>query len=116
MADAALFVGWNRPVPGREKEAGALWEETMAYYKKLQDGGRIESFEPVILAAHGGDLNGFFLLRGEASKVDELHADDEFVTWLVKAGLILDGFGVIRAYIGEGLDGIMTKWMSLSKA
>jgi len=62
MANQALFLGWNRPARGREEQAMKLWGKTMEYYGKLQAEGRIESFEPVLLTAHGGDLNGFFLI------------------------------------------------------
>jgi hypothetical protein len=71
MADRVLFIGWNRPVVGREQQAMELWQKAMEYYGKLQADGRIESFEPVILTAHGGDLNGFVMLRGGAEKLAE---------------------------------------------
>ena len=54
--------------------------------------GRIESFEPVMLAAHGGDLNGFFLLKGEVEKLDEVRRDDTFRNLTIEANYCLDGF------------------------
>ena len=36
-----------------------LWQKSMEFYGGLQSNGRIESFEPVLLSAHGGDLNGY---------------------------------------------------------
>lgn len=110
MADRALFIGWSRPVVGREKEANQLFQKAMSYYARLLSEGHIESFEPVLLAAHGGDLNGFVMLRGEAGKLEALREDDEFGGYVVEAGNCLEGFGVITAYIGESLMKLMGRW------
>ena len=113
MADRVLFIGWNRPVVGREQQAMELFQKVVEFYGKLQADGRIESFEPVILAAHGGDLNGFFLLKGEAQKLAELREDNTFVQIVIEAGYCIDGFGVIPGYIGEGLTDVMSRWLKL---
>ena len=85
----------------------------MEYYSKLQAEGRIESFEPVILTAHGGDLNGFFLIRGEGKKLDELRREEDFINFVIEAGFCLDGFGVIIGYIDEGLEAVFNNWAKL---
>jgi hypothetical protein len=112
MADAAILVGWNEPKAGRETQAAALFGETIQYYNTLVKDGTIESFEPVILVRHGGDFNGFILLRGDGSKLDSLQRSDKFVEFTVRAMLCLSGFGVIRGYIGEGLQRVMQQWMA----
>ena len=63
MSDSALFVGWNQPARGREAGAVAAFGEGVQYFGELAARGEIESFEPFFLDAHGGDLNGFFLVR-----------------------------------------------------
>jgi hypothetical protein len=103
MADAAVFVGWGTPVRGREAKALAVFNEAMAYYARLQQEGKIESFEPVILQPHGGDLNGFVLLRGERSTLSAVVASDEFATITMKAGMIAENVGVVDAAIGTSL-------------
>jgi hypothetical protein len=113
MANQALFLGWNRPARGREEQAMKLWGKTMEYYGKLQADGRIESFEPVILMAHGGDLNGFFLVKGDADKLSEIRQEDEFVDFAIEAGYCLDGFGIVAGYIGEALNDAFTRWSKL---
>jgi len=113
MADRVLFIGWNRPVVGREQQAMQLFQKVVEFYGKLQADGRIESFEPVILAAHGGDLNGFFLLKGEAQKLAEIREDDAFGEIVIEAGYCLDGFGVVPGYIGEGLTDVISRWSKL---
>ena len=72
MAGEALFVGWGPVVRGREQKSLGVFQETVEYYGKLQQEGKIESFEPVLVAPHGGDLGGFVLIRGERARLDEV--------------------------------------------
>ena len=113
MADRVLFIGWNRPVVGREQQAMQLFQKVMEFYAKLQADGRIESFEPVMLGAHGGDLNGFFMLKGSAEKLAEIREDDTFMNQVTEANFCLEGFGVIIGYIGEGLNDVFSRWSKL---
>jgi hypothetical protein len=113
MANGVIFIGWNRPVVGREKQAMQLFQKSMEYYSKLQTDGKIESFEAVILAAHGGDLNGFVMLKGEAKKLAEIREEDTFVERSIEAGYCLDGFGIASGYIGEGVTNVLSRWSKL---
>jgi hypothetical protein len=97
MADAGIFVGWGAVVRGREMEAVQVFNETIAYYARLQEEGTIESFEPVFLEPHGGDLSGFALLRGDADKLAQLRVSDEFTQLMIRAGLIVEGLGIVGA-------------------
>ena len=56
------------------RQAIKVFNEVFEYYSRLQQEGQIESFEPVLLEAHGGELGGFFLLRGSLfeGQVEEL--------------------------------------------
>jgi hypothetical protein len=97
MADAGLFIGWGEVVRGREAESIEVFNETLAYYGRLQEEGTIESFEPVFLEPHGGDLGGFILIRGDAEKLAALRVSDEFTQITIRAGLIVNGLGVVGA-------------------
>ncbi len=110
MANRVLFLGWSRSIAGREQQATQLFQKCIEFYTKLQGDGRIESFEPVILSAHGGDLNGFVLLRGDAQKLAELREDDTFSDLVTEAVYCLEGFGVVLGYIGEGLAEVFSRW------
>ena len=113
MADRVIFIGWNRAIAGREKQAMQLFQKSMEYYSNLQKDGKIESFEAVILAAHGGDLNGFIMLKGDANKLAEIREEDTFVESSIEAGYCLDGLGIVSGYIGEGVAKAMTQWSKL---
>ena len=113
MANAVIFLGWSRPSVGREQQAMQVFQKSLEFYAKLQNEGRIESFEPVILSAHGGDLNGFVLLRGDAEKLAAIKRDEMFLDIVIEAEYCVDGFGHVDGYIGEGLDNVITRWSKL---
>jgi hypothetical protein len=103
MADAALFIGWGQVVRGREKRAVQVFNESVEYWGGLQGDGKIEDFEVVLLAPHGGDLQGFALLRGSEDQIAALRTDEEFARRVARADLIVESQGVIDAAIGEGI-------------
>jgi hypothetical protein len=103
MADAGLFIGWGEVVRGRESEAAELFQETLGWYARLQEQGVIESFEPVFLEPHGGDLAGFIMIRGDAEKLSSLRVSDEFTQLSTRVGLIVDRLGVVGADMGGRL-------------
>ena len=103
MADAGLFIGFGNPVRGREPQALELFNETIGWYAHLQEEGDIESFEPVFLEPHGGDLGGFILIRGDAAKLAELRVSEEFTQLIIRAGLSVENIGVVGADMAERL-------------
>ncbi len=103
MADAALFIGWGQVVRGREKRAVQVFNESVEYWGSLQGDGRIEDFEVVLLGPHGGDLQGFALLRGSQDQMGALRADEEFQRRTTRADLIIESQGVVDALVGEGI-------------
>ncbi len=113
-ANAVLFIGWNRVVPGKEKEAVALFEEALAYYGQQQQAGMIEGFEPVFLSPHGGDLNGFILVRGEEAQLNQMRMTDEYLTLETRASILLEGHGVILGWRGEEINRRMAIYQSVT--
>ena len=69
MATGALMIGWGPTVRGRELKALQVFNEAIQYYTRMQQQGTIESFEPVSLEPHGGDLIGFLFIRGDREKL-----------------------------------------------
>ncbi len=104
MASGALFIGWGPVVRGREQQALRVFNEVMQYYGRLQQQGEIESFEPVLLEPHGGDLVGFVLIRGDRDKLSRLRTNDEFVHNVNRGALYVDNIGVVGAYTGDELN------------
>jgi hypothetical protein len=110
MANAALFIGFGNAVPGRERQALQAFNESIQYYVRLQQQGEIESFEPILLEPHGGDLAGYVLLRGEREKLDRVHASQEFRHLVNQALLAASNIGVVNAYMGEDLNRELADW------
>lgn len=111
MADAGLFIGWGAVARGREQEAVELFNEILGYYGRLQEEGEIESFEPVFLEPHGGDLSGFVLLRGDAEKIAAIRVSDEFAQFSIRAAIVVDNFGVVGADLAARIERQMAFYM-----
>jgi len=103
MADAAIFIGWGTPVRGREAKAVEVFNESVQYWTGLQQQGHIESFEVALLEAHGGELNGFALLRGSREQLAEVRTSEDFRRHVTRAQLIVENIGVVGANLGQGL-------------
>jgi hypothetical protein len=106
----AIMFGWNRPHVGRETMAGELFASTVNHLDKLKSSAKIESYEPVFLASHGGDLTGFFLIRGSHAQLDALVSSDEFADITLRASHLLSDVGVIHAYVGAEVPNVMARW------
>ena len=110
MANAGIMIGWTRALSGREAAANTKFGEFGAYLGKLQAESRIESFEPVIMRPHGGDLNGFFLIRGTETKLAELRTTDHWKDWETWGGYHLENFGAVDCMLGDSIGSSMTRW------
>ena len=111
MADAAMFIGWGQVVRGREKRAVQVFNESVEYWSGLQ-GEKIEDFEVVLLTPHGGDLQGFVLLRGSEDQIRALRMDEEFQRRVTRADMIVESQGVVDAAIGDGIARAMGQYQS----
>jgi len=76
----------------------------------LKQAGTIQSFDTVFLDMHGGDLNGFFLIRGETAKLDALMANAEWETHMMRAALHLEGASHVRGVTGDAVMQRMELW------
>ncbi len=115
MAGDALFLGWGQVVRGREQLALEVFQQSIAYYGKLQEDGLIDSFDTHLLAPHGGDLAGFIIMHGEQSALDSVRSSPEFLRVVTRAGAVVDNIGVVSAYTGEALGQVMALFGEVSQ-
>jgi hypothetical protein len=116
MATAVLFMGWKRPIAGRENDAWRfMMGEAQETLGKFQKQGFFERMERIALTPHGGNTNGMLLLFGERAKLDELRRTDEFERLSVQLMTLFDGYGVVPGLNGEGLDKAMSRNKDLMK-
>ena len=113
MADRVLFLGWKRPVPGREAATTELFQQVVGYLGAQQAEERIESFEPVFLNPAGSGLSGFILIRADAPKLMELQQQEKFLELVFRADYGLEDFALLQGNIGEGITRSMELWSKI---
>ena len=104
MAEAALFIRWGATAPGRERKAVELFGESLRFLTSLVTKGRVASVEPFFLQPHGGNVEGFFIMRGDRDELNKIRGEDDFQRYSVRAQAVVQNFGVIEAITGEALN------------
>jgi hypothetical protein len=104
MADTCLFLGWRKPVEGRQKAAVELFGVFTGYIDQQVKAGALESFEPVLLVPHGGDLNGYIVMRGDAKQIEALKRQARFEELTTQASICLENYGLVEGRVGAGLE------------
>ena len=116
MTSNVILFGWNRPMAGRENLSAAHFGDFVSYLEGLKGSGAIESYDVVFLDSHGGDLNGFFLIKGAAAKLDALMSTTDWLTHMTRAAFHLEGPGAVRGTVGDNTLQRMTLWTGLIPA
>jgi hypothetical protein len=106
MADRMLMISWGAPVRGREERALEVFNEAVGLAGRMQQDGRIESFEIALLTPNG-DLNGYMELRGSAAQIAAVAEDEEFMRNSADAGLIVENLRHVTGACNEGVARMM---------
>lgn len=110
MANACLFIGFSRPVSGKESEAWQLFSgEGLPTFDRFSKEGWCESYDVIGLTPHCGTLGGFVLLRGERAKLDELRRMDAFERLSMRLVRVFEGFGVVPGVTQEGMRKVLER-------
>jgi hypothetical protein len=109
MADRVLFIGWTQPIPGREERALEVFNEAMGLYGRLQEEGRIESFDVALLEPNNG-LDGYIQLHGSPEQINALKLDEEFRRVTVDAVLAVDGVRLIEGFTNAAVAREMARY------
>jgi hypothetical protein len=102
MADRILLISWGAAVRGREERGLEVFTEALGLLGRMQQDGRIESFDVVLLRPNG-DMNGFVIARGTGAQIDALQQDEEFVRSTADAMMIVEALHHIEGYTNEGV-------------
>src|SRR3954462_8266586 len=102
MADRLLMVCWGAPVRGREELGLEVFNEAVGLAGRMQQDGRIESFD-IALFAPNSDMNGYLQLRGSAEQIAALAVDEEFTRNTVDASLIVENLRHLQGVCNEGI-------------
>jgi hypothetical protein len=102
MADRVLFMSWGATVYGREERALEVFNETVGMYGRMQQDGRIESFDVVLLAPTAG-IDGYMEVHGSDEQLAALREDEEFQRSIADATLIVQDLSLADGYTGNGI-------------
>ena len=102
MADRVLMFSWGTPVRGREERALEVFNESVGLYGKMQQDGRIESFDITLLEPNGG-MNGYAQLHGSESQLNAVAGSDDFNRLLADATMIVDDVRLCRGATNQGV-------------
>jgi hypothetical protein len=102
MADRLLLISWGTPVRGMEERSLEVFNEALGFYGRLQQEGRIESLDVVLLAPNGM-LSGYIELRGSAAQLAAAREDPVFRRLLVDAGMVVDDLRLADGFCNEGV-------------
>lgn len=106
MADRMLFIGWGTPVRGREERGLEVFNEAIGLYGRMQQEGRIEKFDVVLLGPNG-DLGGYIELFGSAQQLAAVRDSEDYRRTLADAGLVVDALRQIDGFANEAVAGQM---------
>lgn len=109
MANACLFIGFNRPPPGREAQAFQALDASLETLERFKAEGWFESYDVIGLTPHCSSLNNFLLLKGERARLDELRRSDAFERLSVGLARLLDGYGVVPGVTLEGIRAVQKR-------
>jgi hypothetical protein len=102
MADRVLFVSWGEVVRGREERALEVFNESLGFYGRLQQEGRIEGFDVALLEPSSG-VGGYIAIQGSAEQIAALAENDEFRRLILDSTLIVDDVRVVPGRTNEAL-------------
>jgi hypothetical protein len=106
MADRVLFISWGEGVHGREERGLEVFNEAVGLYGRMQQEGRIESFDVAMLNP-GTGVDGYMALHGSAQQLAELRDDEQFRRTLYDASLIVHDLKMADGFTNEAIAGEM---------
>ena len=102
MADRVLFISWGQTVRGAEERALEVFNEALGILGRMQQDGRIEKFDVVLLDPNG-ELDGFMEVHGSTEQLTAIQQDEEFLRNTIDAQLIVDNLRHVMGYANEGV-------------
>lgn len=102
MADRVLLTTWGTPVRGREERALEVFNESMGYWGRAQQEGRIEGFD-VCLFVPNGSMEGFIRVDGSAEQLAALKEDEGYQRLQIDVSMIVDKMEVHEGWANEAV-------------
>ena len=103
MADRMIHISWGAPIAGREERGLEVFNEAVGLYGRMQQEGRIESFDVALLMPNGSRVEGYMNLHGSAEQLAAVREDDEYMRTMTDASLIVHDLCICDGYTNEGV-------------
>jgi hypothetical protein len=102
MADAAVFIFWDKVVKGREQRAAKVYNDLRKYLDRAQRNGDIKGFETGVFGPASG-LGGFLAVRGNQDQLGELRKSRRFRLLMLRTKLVVTQLKVAKAMLGANM-------------
>jgi hypothetical protein len=102
MADRVLFTTWGQVVRGREERALEVFNEVLGFYGRLQQEGRIESFDVALLEPCSG-INGYVAVRCSNDQLTALRTDEAYRRIIADSTLVVDDLRIVEGFVNNGV-------------
>lgn len=102
MADRVLFISWGEGVFGREERGLEVFNEAMGLYGRMQQEGRIESFDVALFDPSTG-VDGYIALHGSSEQLNTIRDDEDFRRTMYDASLIVQDLRMANGYTNAGI-------------
>jgi hypothetical protein len=103
MAERVLFIGWGETVAGREERGLEVFNEALGLYGRMQQEGKIESFNTVLLDSNT-TIDGYIELRGSAQQIAACRLDGEFRRVMYDASLVTRDLCIVDGACDKGVE------------
>ena len=102
MADRVLFITWGDVTSGREEHALEVFGEGLGLYGRMQQDGRIESFDVALMDPNGG-VAGYIALKGSARQMAAVRDDIEFRRAMADASMVVRDLCIADGRTDDGV-------------
>jgi hypothetical protein len=109
MAEQVLFISWGATVKGREQRSLEVFNEAIGLFGSMQQDGRIESFDVVIMRPNG-DMNGYIQLHGSVAQLNAVRDADDFQRSTADALMVVENLRHLDGGSHEAVAGQMARF------
>ncbi|MEA2427305.1 MAG: hypothetical protein QOF37_933 [Thermoleophilaceae bacterium] len=102
MADRTLFMSWGAVVRGREERAVEVFNESVGYWGRAQQEGRIDAFD-VRLMVPNAKLDGYIEIRGSAEQLAAVKEDPGYKRLMIDSSLIIEDMHICEGFANEAV-------------
>ena len=103
MADRVLFISWGTPVRGAEERGLEVFNETLGMFGRMQQDGRIESFDVMLFEPSGDSMGGCIQLHGGADQIVAIRESEDFRRIMMRASLVVDQLLMMSGFANDGV-------------